>query len=142
VASAFRQAGLQPGGDDGGWLQHYPLQAQRVSLDGARLTVARQDETRELELLEDGVVSGYGGEDLQHAGNRLVIAGQCHAAGEANAVAEEAHARWVEAGGVRRDWPSERRKDQAERRLLGDQPRRADGGERRRRAADFEKPPS
>jgi hypothetical protein len=64
VASAFRQAGLQPGGDDGGWLQHYPLQAQRVSLDGARLTVARQGETRELELLEDWVVSGYGGEDL------------------------------------------------------------------------------
>ncbi|MHC5211224.1 MAG: M28 family peptidase [Planctomycetota bacterium] len=64
VASAYRQAGLEPGGEGGSWFQHYPLEAQRVDLDSARFTFTRGDEARELELLDEWLLSGYGSEDI------------------------------------------------------------------------------
>ena len=47
VAERFRQAGLQPGGDDG-WFQRVPLLRAVREADGARLAILRDGATTEL----------------------------------------------------------------------------------------------
>jgi hypothetical protein len=81
VASAYRQAGLVPGGPDGSWLQHYPLEAQHLDLETARLSVTTDGRTSELVLLEDWLLGGYGSESISlragavFAGHGLVSEG-------------------------------------------------------------------
>ena len=48
VAERFRQAGLQPAGDDGGWFQRVPLLRATREQDGARLAIVRGGEATEL----------------------------------------------------------------------------------------------
>lgn len=48
VAERFRQAGLQPGGDDGGWFQRVPLLRATRDAEGARLAIVRDGEATEL----------------------------------------------------------------------------------------------
>lgn len=54
VAERFKAAGLQPMGDNGGWLQRVPLHEVRVETDGTRFQiVAAGDAPRPLRFLED-----------------------------------------------------------------------------------------
>jgi hypothetical protein len=71
VASAYRHAGLVPGGTDGGWLQHYPLEAQRLDIDSARFAFTKGGEPSALTLLQDWLVSGYGSTDVDLAGGAV-----------------------------------------------------------------------
>ena len=48
VAERFRQAGLQPGGDDGSWFQRVPLLRATREADGARLAIVRDGAATEL----------------------------------------------------------------------------------------------
>jgi len=68
VASVFRAAGLEPAGDDGGYLQSYPMSANRTVLDETRLVVSSADgvESSPLELFDDYLARGLGstGADL------------------------------------------------------------------------------
>jgi len=40
VADQFKRFGLKPGGDSGGWFQHYPITRRRLDLDGSRIVFA------------------------------------------------------------------------------------------------------
>jgi hypothetical protein len=40
VAQQFRSFGLRPAGDDGGWLQRYPISRRRFDLERSRVTLA------------------------------------------------------------------------------------------------------
>jgi len=42
VASQFRRFGLRPGGDDGSWLQHYPIRRHRLDLDRSWVVFATE----------------------------------------------------------------------------------------------------
>jgi len=68
VASVYRAAGLEPGGDDGTYLQSYPMSANRTLLDETSMAVSSVDgpESSGLELFDDYVVRGLGstGTDL------------------------------------------------------------------------------
>lgn len=48
VAERFRQAGLEPAGDDGSWFQRVPLLRAQRAPDGARLAIVRDGATTEL----------------------------------------------------------------------------------------------
>jgi Peptidase family M28 len=45
VASQFRRFGLRPGGDDGSWLQHYPIRRHRLDLDRSWVVFATEKGT-------------------------------------------------------------------------------------------------
>jgi Zn-dependent M28 family amino/carboxypeptidase len=69
VASVFRSIGLQPAGEEGGWFQHYPLQANRLVPEGTSLTVsAEQADALPLRLFEDYLVRGYTTQGFDLAG--------------------------------------------------------------------------
>jgi hypothetical protein len=70
VASVFRAAGLTPGGTDGGYLQSYPMEANRTVLDTARLSVSSGDgsSTVSLELFDDYLVRGLGSTGVDLSG--------------------------------------------------------------------------
>ena len=50
VAERFRQTGLQPAGDDGGWFQRVPLLRATREADGARLAIMRDGKSTELDF--------------------------------------------------------------------------------------------
>ncbi len=58
VAAAFREAGLQPAGEDG-WFQRYPLETNWLVKDQARLVLAAGGGEAALVLGRDWAVRGY-----------------------------------------------------------------------------------
>ncbi|HET8818952.1 MAG TPA: M28 family peptidase [Xanthomonadaceae bacterium] len=50
VAERFRQAGLQPAGDDGSWFQRVPLLRATRDAEGARLAIVRDGEATDLDF--------------------------------------------------------------------------------------------
>jgi len=62
IAAAFRAAGLKPGGEQGGWFQSYPMESNRVVMDEARLVLHAGGGETTLELFDDYLLGGFGGE--------------------------------------------------------------------------------
>ena len=71
VAAAFRAAGLKPGGENGGWFQSYPMESNRVVLDEARLVLHANGGDTTLELFDDYLLGGYGGEGFALQGEAV-----------------------------------------------------------------------
>jgi hypothetical protein len=59
VASAMREAGLEPAGENGGFLQSYPLETNRLQKDASHLTLTAAGGASELKLGEDWALRGY-----------------------------------------------------------------------------------
>jgi Peptidase family M28 len=78
VASALREAGLEPAGEDGGFFQKYPLERNRLEKEAARLELLAASGGGELKLGDDWALRGFTstGFDLQaevvFAGHGLV----------------------------------------------------------------------
>ena len=71
VAAAFRAAGLKPGGEQGGWFQSYPMESNRVVMDEARLVLHTGGGDVTLELFDDYLLGGYGGEGFALQGEAV-----------------------------------------------------------------------
>jgi hypothetical protein len=59
VASAMREAGLEPAGENGGYFQSYPLETNRLQRDASHLTLTAASGASELKLGEDWALRGY-----------------------------------------------------------------------------------
>jgi hypothetical protein len=59
VASAMREAGLLPAGENGGYFQSYPLETNRLQKDASHLTLTAASGASELKLGEDWALRGY-----------------------------------------------------------------------------------
>jgi hypothetical protein len=59
VASAMREAGLEPAAGDGGFLQSYPLEASRLQREGTSLVLTTAAGPRELHFADDFALRGY-----------------------------------------------------------------------------------
>jgi len=59
VASAMRQAGLQPAGEEDGYFQKYPLETNRLQKEAANLQILAGGGETELKLGEDWALSGF-----------------------------------------------------------------------------------
>ena len=71
IAAAFRAAGLQPGGEQGSWFQSYPMESNRVVMDEARLVLHANGGEATLELFDDYLLGGYGGEGFALQGEAV-----------------------------------------------------------------------
>ena len=71
IAAAFRAAGLKPGGENGSWFQSYPMESNRVVMDEARLVLHANGHDTTLELFDDYLLGGYGGEGFALQGEAV-----------------------------------------------------------------------
>lgn len=58
VAQQFEAIGLEPGGENGGWLQQVPMLAKRINVDSAAVVLHQEDEERALRWQQDFVMDG------------------------------------------------------------------------------------
>ncbi len=63
VAAQFQSLGLEPGGDDGTFLQSVPLRRTRLDLETARVDIRRGDSVAELEWKRDFLMGGDAARD-------------------------------------------------------------------------------
>lgn len=73
LASESRRMGLEPGGEDGSYLQRYPFPLRRLSVEGTRLQLTAPGGQQTLQLGRDFFTSGGTSADLSAA---LVFAGR------------------------------------------------------------------
>jgi hypothetical protein len=59
VASAMREAGLQPAAGEGSFLQSYPLEADRLNREATHLTLTTASGPRELKFADDFALRGF-----------------------------------------------------------------------------------
>jgi Zn-dependent M28 family amino/carboxypeptidase len=59
VASAMREAGLQPAAGEGSYLQSYPLEADRLDREATHLTLTTASGPRELKFADDFALRGF-----------------------------------------------------------------------------------
>src|SRR5262245_34145921 len=81
IASAMREAGLQPVGEEGGFFQAYPLETNRLQKENSHLTIGAAGAGSELKLGEDWALRGYTSAgfdidaELVFVGHGLVVEG-------------------------------------------------------------------